>query len=131
MLAAASICTTDVLERHLAPPGFECCERELLGRSWRRDWAMRIFHVFFLRIRKNKWIFAKFQICLTIGCPGSVLCPAISCRDDKQKLWNRCSGFLGGAIELKSLSRRAPPQKSSFHQGGLDAYWALQCQRRK
>ena len=28
MLAAASICTTDMLERHLVPPGFECCERE-------------------------------------------------------------------------------------------------------
>ena len=46
MLAAASICTTDALERHLAPPGFECCERELLGRSWRRDWAMRNFRHF-------------------------------------------------------------------------------------
>ena len=34
MLAAASICAADALERHLAPPGFECCERELLGRSW-------------------------------------------------------------------------------------------------
>ena len=31
MLAAASICATDALERHLAPPGFECCERDLLG----------------------------------------------------------------------------------------------------
>ena len=27
---------TDGLERQLAPPGFECCERELLGRSWRQ-----------------------------------------------------------------------------------------------
>ena len=46
MLAAASICATDVLERHLVPPGFECCERELLGRSWRRDWGMRKFRRF-------------------------------------------------------------------------------------
>ena len=31
-----------VLERQLVPPGFECCEREFLGRSWRRDWGMCI-----------------------------------------------------------------------------------------
>ena len=37
MLAAAGICATDALERQLAPPGFECCERELLGRPKRRD----------------------------------------------------------------------------------------------
>ena len=46
MLAAASICTTDMLERHLAPPGFECCERELLGRPWRREWGMCNFRSF-------------------------------------------------------------------------------------
>ena len=40
MLAATRICATDALERHLAPPGFEWWSRELLGRSWRRDWAM-------------------------------------------------------------------------------------------
>ena len=43
MLAAASICATDALERQLAPPGFECCERELLGRSKRRVSDMRKF----------------------------------------------------------------------------------------
>ena len=43
MLAAASICATDALERQLAPPGFQCCERDLLGRSKPRDWAMRDF----------------------------------------------------------------------------------------
>ena len=37
IFAAASICATDGLERHLAPPGFECCERDLLGRSKPRD----------------------------------------------------------------------------------------------
>ena len=52
MPAAASICATDVLERHLAQPGSECCERELLGRLWCRDWAMRIVRLF-LRIRKT------------------------------------------------------------------------------
>ena len=46
MLAAASICTTDALERQLAPPGFECCERDLLGRSKPRDLAMRDFRRF-------------------------------------------------------------------------------------
>ena len=43
MLAGSSICTAGALERHLASPGFECCERELLGRSRRRDWGMRQF----------------------------------------------------------------------------------------
>ncbi len=43
MLAAAMILATDALERHLAPPGFECCERELLGRSKRRASDMRNF----------------------------------------------------------------------------------------
>ena len=37
MLAAAMIWATDALERHLAPPGFQCCERDLLGRSKPRD----------------------------------------------------------------------------------------------
>ena len=44
MLAATSICATDALERHLAPPGFQCCERHLLGRSKLQDSAMRRFH---------------------------------------------------------------------------------------
>ena len=44
MLAATSICATDGLERHLAPPGFQCCERDLLGRSKLQDSAMRRFH---------------------------------------------------------------------------------------
>ena len=43
MLAAASICTTDALERQLAPSGFQCCERDLLGRSKPRDWATHKF----------------------------------------------------------------------------------------
>ena len=37
---------TDALERQLVPPGFECCERELLGRPGRRDWGMRNFRHF-------------------------------------------------------------------------------------
>jgi len=36
MLAAASICTTDMLERHLAPPGFERCERERASGKMKR-----------------------------------------------------------------------------------------------
>ena len=46
IIAAARIWPTDVLEIQLAPQGFECCERELLGRSWRQDWGMRIFNFF-------------------------------------------------------------------------------------
>ena len=42
-IAAAMIWATDALERQLAPPGFECCERELLGRSKRRVSDMRKF----------------------------------------------------------------------------------------
>ena len=47
MLAAASICATDALERHLAPPGFQCCERDLLGRSKPQESGMRKFRGFF------------------------------------------------------------------------------------
>ena len=46
MPAAASICATDALERQLVPPGFECCERELLRRSWCRDLARPVFDIF-------------------------------------------------------------------------------------
>ena len=52
IIAAAMICATDALERQLAPPGFECCKRELLGRSWRRDWGMRNFPGFW-RLRQS------------------------------------------------------------------------------
>ena len=40
ILAAASSCATDALEIYMVPPGFQCCEREFLGRSWHRDWGM-------------------------------------------------------------------------------------------
>ena len=43
MLAAASIKVMDALFGFLARNDAECCKRELLGRSWRRDWAMRKF----------------------------------------------------------------------------------------
>ena len=36
-IAAAMISVTDAVERQLVPPGFECSERELLGRAGRRD----------------------------------------------------------------------------------------------
>ena len=36
VLGGPCIYATDVLEGQLAPPGFECCEREFLGRSKRR-----------------------------------------------------------------------------------------------
>ena len=43
MLAAASIKVMDALFGFLARNDAECCKRELLGRSWRRDWGMRKF----------------------------------------------------------------------------------------
>ena len=46
MLAAASIKVMDALFGFLAQNDAECYKRELLGRSWRRDWAMRIFQAF-------------------------------------------------------------------------------------
>ena len=46
MLAAASIKVMDALFGFLARNDAECCKRELLGRSWRRDWAMRKFRHF-------------------------------------------------------------------------------------
>ena len=41
MLAAASIKVVDALFGLAARNDAECCRRELLGRSWRRDWGMR------------------------------------------------------------------------------------------
>ena len=41
MLAAASIQVMDALFGFLARNDAERCKRELLGRSWRRDWCMR------------------------------------------------------------------------------------------
>ena len=41
MLTAASIKVMDALFGFLARNDAECYKRELLGRSWRRDWGMR------------------------------------------------------------------------------------------
>ena len=46
MLAAASIEVKDALFGFLARNDAECCKRELLGRSWRRDWGMHDFQEF-------------------------------------------------------------------------------------
>ena len=46
IIAAASIKVRDALFGFLARNDAECCKRELLGRSWRRDWAMRTFRAF-------------------------------------------------------------------------------------
>ena len=46
MLAAATVKVMDALFGLVARNDAECCKRELLGRSWRRDWAMRIFRAF-------------------------------------------------------------------------------------
>ena len=46
IIAAASIKVMDALFGFLARNDAECCKRELLGRSWRRDWAMRNFRHF-------------------------------------------------------------------------------------
>ena len=43
MLAAASIKVMDALFGFLAQNDAEWTKRELLGRTWRRDWAMRRF----------------------------------------------------------------------------------------
>ena len=46
MLAAASIKVMDALFGLVARNDAECCKRELLGRSWRRDWGMHDFREF-------------------------------------------------------------------------------------
>ena len=46
MLAAASIKVMDALFGFLAQNDAEWTKRELLGRTWRRDWAMRNFQRF-------------------------------------------------------------------------------------
>ena len=45
MLAAASIKVMDALFGLVARNDAECCKRELLGRSWRRDWGMHKFRL--------------------------------------------------------------------------------------
>ena len=59
MLAAASIKVMDALFGFLAQNDAEILTSrlELLGRTWRRDWAMRKFRPqnAFLGIRKNFW----------------------------------------------------------------------------
>ena len=57
MLAAASIKVMDALFGFLARNDAEWTKRELLGRTWRRDWAMRQFRPknAFLGDRKNLW----------------------------------------------------------------------------
>ena len=46
MLAAASIKVMDALFGFLARNDAEWTKRELLGRTWRRDWAMHDFREF-------------------------------------------------------------------------------------
>ena len=46
MLAAASIKVMDALFGLVARNDAEWTKRELLGRTWRRDWAMRDFQAF-------------------------------------------------------------------------------------
>ena len=57
MLAAASIKVMDALFGLVAQNDAERYRRELLGRTWRRDWGMREFRPknTFLEDRKNLW----------------------------------------------------------------------------
>ena len=57
MLAAASISAIDALFGLVARNDAEWYQRELLGRTWRRDWAMRKFRPqnAFLGDRKQLW----------------------------------------------------------------------------
>ena len=57
MLAAASIEVMDALFGLVAKNDAERYRRELLGRTWRRDWTMRQFRPknTFLEDRKNLW----------------------------------------------------------------------------
>ena len=98
MLAAASICAADALERHLVPPGCECCERELLGRSWRRDWGMRNFTRF-----------------LPVGDPTA----------DREKLSPiGCSGLVFGHLDIIYFFMWGTPQQKVIHHtfGGPPTY---------
>ena len=64
MLAAASIKVMDALFGFLARNDAEWTKRELLGRTWRRDWAMR-------QISTKKRFFGGPQKIMGIGCAGS------------------------------------------------------------
>ena len=63
MLAAASIKVMDALFGFLARNDAEWTKRELLGRTWRRDWAM-------CQISTKKRFFWGPQKIMGIGCAG-------------------------------------------------------------
>ena len=54
MLAAASIKVMDALFGFLARNDAEWTKRELLGRTWRRDWGMRTFRLFVRTARGSR-----------------------------------------------------------------------------
>ena len=75
MLAAASIWAIDAFFGLVARNDAECYKRELLGRSWRRDWAMRRCrpkNVFFGERKKivdsMLWVCApQLSVCLKVN----------------------------------------------------------------
>ena len=65
MLAAASIKVMDALFGLVAQNDAEQYRRELLGRTWRRDWAMREF-----RPQNTFWRTAKIDGDRMLGVAG-------------------------------------------------------------
>ena len=63
IIAAASIKVMDALFGFLARNDAEWTKRELLGRTWRRDWGMR-------QISTKKRFFGGPQKIMGIGCAG-------------------------------------------------------------
>ena len=64
MLAAASIKVMDALFGLVARNDAQCCKREFLGRSWRQDWAMPNFQLFFRSVKEIRpEYFFRFGCC--------------------------------------------------------------------
>ena len=75
MLAAASIKVMDALIGFLARNDAECCKRELLGRSWRRDRGMRKFRP------QNAFLGDRKDFC-GLDALGRAVLTSVSATDD-------------------------------------------------
>ena len=91
MLAAASIKVMDALFGFLARNDAECCKRELLGRSWRRDWAMRNFQEICTKSDPQKKI--KQKILWVLGWPKHRFSKRVRGHPPQELVWNFSMGY--------------------------------------
>ena len=104
MLAAARIKVMDALFGFLAQNDAERCKRELLGRSWRRDWAMHKFQ-------------EQIRIRSIFPVPGEFPCTG-------KKSRYGCSGFSFATVNQsrihQPLAHRRPKKQKMWIVDALD-----------